>query len=93
MPPSTSFATPSSPILLPPGSPSTARTDHISDKTHRKNRKRNLPLSESDRGRITLSIFWMTIMMMIMMMMMMAIMMTMMMTIKMMMVTVGDPSP
>ena len=29
----------------------------ISDKTHRKNRKINLPLSESDRGRITLSIF------------------------------------
>ena len=45
------------PSLLPPGSPSSARTDDISNKTHRKNRKRNLPLSESDRGRITLSIF------------------------------------
>ena len=56
-PPSTSSATPSSPILLPPGSPSTARTDYISEKTNRKNRKINLPLSESDRGRITLSIF------------------------------------
>ena len=35
----------------------TAITDHTSNKTHRKNRKQNLPLSESDRGRITLSIF------------------------------------
>ena len=35
----------------------TARTDHTSNKTHRKNRKSNLPLFESDRGRITLSIF------------------------------------
>ena len=46
------------PSLLPPGSPSSARTDDISNKTHRKNRKSNLPLSESDRGRITLSIFF-----------------------------------
>ena len=45
------------PSLLPPGSQSPARTDDISNKTHRTNRKRNLPLSESDRGRITLSIF------------------------------------
>ena len=40
-----------------PGSPSTAGTDHILNKTHETNRKCNLPLSESDRGRITLSIF------------------------------------
>ena len=50
-PPSTSSATPSSPTLLPPGSPSTARTDHTSDKTHTQNRKRNLPLSEGGAAR------------------------------------------
>ena len=44
------------PSLMPPGSPSSARTHDISNKTHRTNRKRNLPLSESDRGRTTLSI-------------------------------------
>ena len=45
-------------ILLPSESLSIAITNHISNKTHRKNRKQNLPLSESDRGRILLSIFW-----------------------------------
>ena len=41
----------------PSGSPSTARDNHMSNETRRKNRKQNLPLSESDRGRILLSIF------------------------------------
>ena len=44
-------------ILLPSESLSIAITNHISHKTQ-KNRKQNLPLSESDRGRILLSIFW-----------------------------------
>ena len=41
----------------PSGSPSTARNNHMSNEARRKNRKQNLPLSESDRGRILLSIF------------------------------------
>ena len=44
-------------ILLASESLSVAITNHMSNKTHRTNRKHNLPLSESDRGRILLSIF------------------------------------
>ena len=43
--------------LLPSEVLPIASTKDISNKTHKKNRKHNLPLSESDRGKILLSIF------------------------------------